>query len=159
MTVQMPRRRDQRLGKNISKIPNRTDVQRIGPASDPGARGGPTNVPLGAFGGGEGLIEAGNAISTMGMDELENIRKIKAKTETIQLENAVNSFKSELEGIGNKPNGVSFDPENGHKLMEYYNATAAAKEKALKTVEGQNFSDEFKMFYGLKIDNAMAIAN
>ena len=155
----MPHRRQQRLGKNAAKIPNRTDVQRIGPASDPGARGGPTNVPLGAFGGGEGLIEAGNAISTMGMDELENLKKIKAKTETIQLENAVNSFKSELEGIGNKPNGVSFDPENGHKLMEYYNATATAKEKALKTVEGQNFSDEFKMFYGLKIDNAMAIAN
>jgi hypothetical protein len=75
MTVQMPRRRDQRLGKNISKIPNRTDVQRIGPASDPGARGGPTNVPLGAFGGGEGLESAGKAITASGISQLEEIQK------------------------------------------------------------------------------------
>jgi hypothetical protein len=147
------------IGKNIAKAPTRGDVTRISPASDPGAGGGPTDVPLGAFGGGAGVQELGEGISTIGMAELENLTKIKAKTETIQLENAVNSFKSELEGIGNKPNGVSFDPENGHKLMEYYNATAAAKDKALNTVEGQNYSGEFKMLFGLKIDNAMAIAN
>ena len=79
MTVQMPRRRDQRLGKNISKIPNRTDVQRIGPASDPGGKGGPTNVPLGAFGGGEGLEVFGKGVTDIGITEVENIRKTELK--------------------------------------------------------------------------------
>ena len=160
MAIQLPSRKDNRIGKNVQKAPTREQVQRVGPASDPGARGGPSNVPLGAFdGGGDGLVTAGNAITNYGIGELDELAKIKAKTETIQLENAVTSFKSELEGIGNKPNGVSFDPENGHKLMEYYNATAAAKAKALKTVEGQNYSGEFKMLFGLKIDNAMAVSN
>tara|TARA_R110000751_G_scaffold52601_3_gene114577 strand:- start:508 stop:3015 length:2508 start_codon:yes stop_codon:yes gene_type:complete len=159
MTIALPYRRQQPQGKNIAKAPNRGDVTGIRPASDPGVGGGPPNVPLGAFGGGDGLVTAGNAITNYGIEELDELAKIKAKTETIQLENAVTSFKSELEGIGNKPNGVSFDPENGHKLMEYYNATAAAKAKALKTVEGQNYSGEFKMLFGLKIDNAMAVSN
>ena len=115
MTVQMPRRRDQRLGKNISKIPNRTDVQRIGPASDPGGKGGPTNVPLGAFGGGEGLEVFGKGVTDIGITEVENIRKTELKMRDDAEKNALAKYALEAKRDYKKLAEFRWDKESTHE--------------------------------------------
>ena len=84
MTIELPRKRQQFMGKNRAKIPNRYNVPRINPASDPGGKGGPSNIPLGAFGGGEGLEAVGKNITAAGISGLEEARKEQAKIEKLE---------------------------------------------------------------------------
>ncbi|SVA47871.1 uncharacterized protein METZ01_LOCUS100725, partial [marine metagenome] len=144
------------IGKNTAKAPTREQVQRINPASDPGARGGPTDVPLGAFGGGEGLVDVGSAIAEAGINDLAMLAKAKAKTETIQLDNEVGNLSRELEGLNGK---IFKDPTNGHLLLDYYEKSAQKTEEYINKIKGQNHSLQFKQFFELKARNTRDIAN
>tara|TARA_R110002096_G_scaffold412370_2_gene612837 strand:- start:273 stop:2843 length:2571 start_codon:yes stop_codon:yes gene_type:complete len=156
MTIALPYRRQQALGKNIQKAPTREQVKRVGPASDPGARGGPSNIPLGAFGGGEGLVDAGNAISTMGMNELAELQRINAKTETIQSENAVTNFNTVL---GELNTTIFKDPTNGDVLDQFHAEGDAKLQEFLKKIKGSQRSEHYKQITSLKLTNALAVHN
>ena len=157
MTIALPYRRQQPQGKNIAKAPNRGDVTGIRPASDPGARGGPSNVPLGAFGGGDGLVTAGKAITDYGIGELDELARINAKTETIHSENTVTSFKAELEKLNTT---IFEDPTNGDVLDKFHTEGNAKLQEFLKKIEGsQQRSEQYKQITSLKLTNALAVHN
>jgi len=138
--MQLPSRKDNRIGKNVQKAPTREQVQRVGPASDPGARGGPSNIPLGAFGGGEGLESVGKAIANIGTTELENLHNTELKMKDDSEKNAAAKLlilaKREYEELSKFP----WDKESTHEdgIDEEFT------EKWQKT--GQKFEDQGKSF-------------
>jgi hypothetical protein len=156
MVMQLPSRKDNRIGRKAQKAPTREQVQRVGPASDPGARGGPSNVPLGAFGGGEGMVIAGKAITDYGIGELDELARINAKTETIQSENAVTSFKTVL---GELTTTIFKDPTNGDVLDQFHAEGNAKLQEALKKIKDSQRSEQYKQITSLKLTNALAVHN
>jgi hypothetical protein len=156
MVMQLPSRKDNRIGKNIAKAPTRGDVTRVSPASDPGVGGGPSNVPLGAFGGGEGMVIAGKAITDYGIGELDELARINAKTETIQSENAVTSFKTVL---GELTTTIFKDPTNGDVLDQFHAEGNAKLQEALKKIKDSQRSEQYKQITSLKLTNALAVHN
>jgi hypothetical protein len=156
MVMQLPSRKDNRIGRKAQKAPTREQVQRVGPASDPGARGGPSNVPLGAFGGGEGMVIAGKAITDYGIGELDELARINAKTETIQSENAVTSFKTVLGGLTTT---IFKDPTNGDVLDQFHAEGNAKLQEALKKIKDSQRSEQYKQITSLKLTNALAVHN
>jgi hypothetical protein len=156
MVMQLPSRKDNRIGKNIAKAPTRGDVTRVSPASDPGVGGGPPNAPLGAFGGGEGMVIAGKAITDYGIGELDELARINAKTETIQSENAVTSFKTVL---GELTTTIFKDPTNGDVLDQFHAEGNAKLQEALKKIKDSQRSEQYKQITSLKLTNALAVHN
>ena len=133
--MQLPSRKDNRIGRKAQKAPTRDQVQRVGPASDPGARGGPSNVPLGAFGGGEGLESAGKAIANIGTTELENLRNTELKMKDDAEKNASAKLlilaKQEYEELAKFP----WDKESTHEdgIDEEFTENGKRQGKNLKT--------------------------
>ena len=153
MTVQMPHRRQQRLGKNAAKIPNRTDVQRIGPASDPGARGGPTDTNIMMFGGGSGMQEFGEGIANMGMKQLEDIHTDIAKTEAVQIKTFGDKFKLDVAELGKK-----VGPNDPAALQDYYKKADEFTIAELKKVTESGGSDRYKSALTQRYNNERDIA-
>jgi hypothetical protein len=139
MTIALPRRRQQALGKNIAKAPNRTNVQRVGPASDPGARGGPTDTNIMMFGGGSGMQEFGEGIANMGMQQLEDIHTDIAKTEAVQIKTFGAKFKLDVAELGKK-----VGPNDPAALQAYYKKADDFTIAELKKVTESGGSDHYK---------------
>ena len=139
MTIALPYRRQQPLGKNIAKKPNRANVQRVAPASDPGARGGPTDTNIMMFGGGSGMQEFGEGISNMGMQQLEDIHTDIAKTEAVQIRTFGDKFKLDVAELGKK-----VGPNDPAALQAYYKKADDFTIAELKKVTESGGSDHYK---------------
>ena len=69
MAIQLPHRRDTRGTRKYAQPITRQMIKPVPGRRDPGARGGPSAAatPL-AFGGGEGLIQAGTQLQELGAE-------------------------------------------------------------------------------------------
>jgi hypothetical protein len=139
MTIVLPRRRQQALGKNIAKAPTRGDVTRVSPASDPGARGGPTDTNIMMFGGGSGVQEFGEGIANIGMQQLEDIHTDIAKTEAVQIKTFGDKFKLDVAELGK-----NVGPNDPDALQAYYKKADDYTIAELKKVTESGGSDHYK---------------
>mgnify|MGYP003638500113 FL=1 len=153
MTIVLPRRRQQALGKNIQKAPTREQVQRVGPASDPGARGGPTDTNIMMFGGGSGVQEFGEGIANIGMKQLEDIHTDIAKTEAVQIKTFGDKFKLDVAELGK-----NVGPNDPDALQAYYKKADEYTIAELKKVTESGGSDKYKSALTQRYNNERDIA-
>ena len=104
MPVQLPRRREVRGNRKYAQPITRRNIQAVQGQRDPGAQGGPNAgaTPL-AFGGGGGLIDAGEQLQQLGaqwrkQEMLEQAQRNKIRQEAILL-----NLKYELDQLQNRP--------------------------------------------------------
>lgn len=104
MPVQLPRRRDVRGNRKYAQPITRRNIQAVQGQRDPGAQGGPnaSATPL-AFGGGKGLIDAGEQLQQLGaqwqkQEMLEQAQRNKIRQEAILL-----NLKYELDQLQIRP--------------------------------------------------------
>tara|TARA_R110002020_G_scaffold173776_5_gene364734 strand:- start:5150 stop:5605 length:456 start_codon:yes stop_codon:yes gene_type:complete len=98
MPIQLPRRRDVRGNRKFSQPITRRNIQAVQGRPDPGAQGGPNAAatPL-AFGGGGGLIDAGEQLQQLGAQWR------KAELQRVQQKNALDLERAIIymdEGLG-----------------------------------------------------------
>ena len=104
MPIQLPRRRDVRGNRKFSQPITRRNIQAVQGRPDPGAQGGPNAAatPL-AFGGGGGLIDAGEELQQLGaqwqrQEMLEQAQRNKIRQEAILIR-----LKYDLDQFTNRP--------------------------------------------------------
>lgn len=97
MAIPLPRRRNNPSGRqNTGQIPTRANIQRQNVSRDPGARGGPSAIPAGAFGGGEGVTALGAGIQQYAAAESQQLQQELNRSDYINTELEKGNLSNEL---------------------------------------------------------------
>jgi hypothetical protein len=97
MAIPLPRRRNNPSGRqNTGQIPTRANIQRQNVSRDPGARGGPSAIPAGAFGGGEGVTALGAGIQQYAAAESQQLQQELNRSDYINTELEKGNLANEL---------------------------------------------------------------
>ena len=107
MTVLIPKRRDNRVGNPKITQPTRGNIKRQPVASDPGARGGPTNIPSGAFtGASQGMVDAGNFFSEAGSALGSQLFQNQNRTDVLGTRVELNKLQNKLGALTGNYNPI-----------------------------------------------------
>jgi len=108
MAIPLPRRRDNPVGRPNIQVPTRDNIKRQNVSQDPGARGGPSAIPAGAFGGGEGVTALGAGIQQYAAAESQQLQRELNRSDYINTEIEKGNLSNELERAAGQ-----FDPVSG----------------------------------------------